>query len=65
MVAYVQAIDWSHFLEIQEGLMIGMMEIVEQAGTSIALPSQTLHLADASPFEAVLQSTARRADERK
>jgi len=63
VVAYLTARDWSHFLEIQEGLLIGMMEIVEQAGTAIAIPSQTLHLADASPLEAVLQPTARRAKE--
>ena len=63
VVAYLVARDWSHFLEVQEGLLIGMMEIVEQAGTAIAIPSQTLHLADARPLEAVLQPTARRANE--
>ena len=51
-VAYVVAKDWPHFLEIQEELLLGIMEIVEQAGTAIALPSQTLHLAEASPLAA-------------
>jgi MscS family membrane protein len=46
VVAYIFAIDWSRFLETQEGLLLRIMEIVEEAGTSIALPSQTLHLND-------------------
>ena len=41
--AYVNAPDWSHFLEIQEGLLFAVMETVQRAGAQIALPSQTLH----------------------
>ncbi|HXW91497.1 MAG TPA: mechanosensitive ion channel family protein [Terriglobales bacterium] len=44
--AYVYANDWSHFLEIQEGLLFSIMEIVQEAGTQIALPSQIMYLAD-------------------
>jgi MscS family membrane protein len=43
--AYVYARDWNHFLEIQEGLLLDIMSIVEQAGTQIALPSQITYLA--------------------
>ena len=43
--AYVFARDWSDFLEIQEGLLMGIMDIVQKAGTGIAIPSQTLYLA--------------------
>jgi len=43
--AYVFAADWSRFLEIQQELLLGAMEAVERAGTAIALPSQTLHVA--------------------
>ena len=46
VVAYIFAIDYSRFMEIQEGLLLRIMEIVEQAGTSIALPSQVLELRD-------------------
>jgi MscS family membrane protein len=46
VVAYIFAIDWSRFLEIQQELLLHIMEIVEEAGTSIAFPSQTLHLRD-------------------
>ena len=45
--------DWDHFLEIQQDLLLRIMEIVERAGTEIALPSQTLTLADARPAAAL------------
>jgi MscS family membrane protein len=43
---YLVANDWERFLEIQEELLLGVMEIVERAGTTIALPSQTLRVSD-------------------
>ncbi|HWI70290.1 MAG TPA: mechanosensitive ion channel family protein, partial [Nitrospiraceae bacterium] len=43
--AYVFASDWNNFLEIQEELLYGIMDIVQKAGAAIALPSQTLYLA--------------------
>ena len=43
--AYFFASDWERFLEIQEGLLLRIMEIVAEAGSSIAFPSQTLHIA--------------------
>lgn len=43
--AYVFAADWEAFLETQQELLLRVLEIVEQSGASIALPSQTLHLA--------------------
>jgi MscS family membrane protein len=47
--AYVFARDWNIFLEIQESLLLGVMDIVDKAGAWIAFPSQTLYLAaDAS-----------------
>jgi MscS family membrane protein len=47
--AYVSADDGNNFLEIQEELLLGIMNIVQEAGTGIAFPSQTLYLvADAS-----------------
>jgi MscS family membrane protein len=44
--AYVFASDGNNFLEIQEELLLGIMDIVQQAGAGIALPSQTLYLAN-------------------
>lgn len=47
--AYVFAIDWSHFLELQEELLLNIIEIIQQAGAEIALPAQTTYLAADSP----------------
>ena len=43
--AYVFAHDWNNFLEIQEELLFGIMDIVQKAGAEIAFPSQSLYLA--------------------
>ena len=42
--AYVFARDWAHFLEIQEGLLLRITEIVSASGTEIAFPSQTMYV---------------------
>ena len=34
--AYVSALDWNHFLEVQETLLFGVTEVVEAAGTGLA-----------------------------
>ena len=63
VVAYILVQDWAQFLEIQEELLLGVMEVVEQADTAIALPSQTLHFAGTSPLLRGLQpATVRRSD---
>jgi MscS family membrane protein len=46
--AYLLARDWNHFLEIQEQLLFGITEIVSRVGTSIAFPSQTTYVANAT-----------------
>jgi MscS family membrane protein len=58
VIAYVLAADWDRFLDIQQELLIGIMALVEEAGTSIALPSQTLYVAEARG----VPSVARPAD---
>jgi MscS family membrane protein len=40
--AYVSALDWNHFLEVQETLLFGVTEIVEAAGTGLAFRGVTL-----------------------
>jgi MscS family membrane protein len=42
--AYLFAHDWDNFLEIQEALLFGIMDIVRKAGAEIAFPSQSLYL---------------------
>ena len=49
MFAYVFARDWSIFLEIQEELLFGVIEIVRNAGTNLAFPSQSLYVSDSIP----------------
>jgi MscS family membrane protein len=45
--AYVHASNWDAFLDTQQELLLEVMDIVERSGAVIALPSQTLHMADA------------------
>jgi MscS family membrane protein len=44
--AYLLARDWNHFLELQERLLFGVTEIVRDAGSEIAFPSQTMYMAN-------------------
>jgi MscS family membrane protein len=37
--------DWNEFQVIRQGLLLRFLEIVESAGTSLAFPTQTLHVA--------------------
>ena len=47
--AYLHASDWAPFLELQEGLLLRITEIVQAAGTTIAFPTQTMHMQAAPP----------------
>jgi MscS family membrane protein len=42
--AYLQTVDWNHFLEVQETLLFGITDIVTRAGAEIAFPSQTMYV---------------------
>ncbi len=42
--AYVQTESYASFLEVQEQLLLGCMDVVEAAGSGFAFPSQTLYL---------------------
>jgi MscS family membrane protein len=44
VLAYILTRDSEEFLAIREDLLLRMMEIVEQSGSGLALPSQTLYL---------------------
>ena len=48
--SYVRAESYADFLGVQEELLLRILGIVEQAGTSVAFPTQTVHVraADAS-----------------
>ena len=42
--AYVAASDFSEFLEIQEGLLLTLMDVVADGGSAFAFPSSTLYI---------------------
>jgi MscS family membrane protein len=44
VMAYLNTTDWAEYLGLAEELNIRIMEIVARAGTSLALPSQVLHV---------------------
>ena len=46
-LAYLFARDWNHFLEIQERLLFNVTEIVNRAGSGIAIPPQVMSVAAA------------------
>jgi MscS family membrane protein len=46
--AYVFAADYNEFLGIQEDLLLQLLDIVETAGTALALPTQITHVVDDS-----------------
>lgn len=48
--AYVFANDYLHFLDIQQALLLRVIEIVEAAGSRIAIPVQISYLAADSPL---------------
>ncbi|HVP00302.1 MAG TPA: mechanosensitive ion channel family protein [Bryobacteraceae bacterium] len=43
--AYVLSADFPHFLEVQEELLLKVMDVVDKAGTKIAIPAQTTYVA--------------------
>lgn len=61
--AYVSARDWSHFLEIQEDLLIQIRGVIESAGVEIAYPARVVYLkgrveTDGTPLEPSPQKKA-------
>ncbi len=63
--AYVFAIDWNDFLEIQERLLFEIIDIVQNAGTALALPSQTLYFTDDAAKKVSISPSDIRAESAK
>lgn len=49
IMAWFETRDWGEFQLIRQEILLQMMAVVERAGTSIAFPTRTLHLASAEP----------------
>ena len=56
--AYVQTAEWDTFLEIREELLLRTMQIVTDAGSSFAFPSQTTYLTRDAGLDSELQNKA-------
>jgi MscS family membrane protein len=51
VVAYILTQDFNEFAAVREDLLLRMMDIMEDAGSGLALPSQTLYLSRDSGIE--------------
>jgi MscS family membrane protein len=58
--AYVYTADFNEFLAIQEDVLLRIMDIVAESGTSIAFPSQTTYIARDTPLDAARTQEAER-----
>lgn len=45
IIAYIAAVNFETSQEVQEDILLRMMDIIENSGTSLAYPSQTLYMA--------------------
>jgi MscS family membrane protein len=44
LMAWFQTTDVGEFRDIRQEILLGMMEVVESAGTTFAFPTRTVHL---------------------
>lgn len=44
VMAWFRTPDWGEFQAIRQEVLIGFLEVVERAGTSVAFPTQTVHV---------------------
>jgi len=56
--SYILTRDYNEFAAIREDLLLRMLEVVEQSGSSLALPSQTLFLSRDAGLEKEKAATA-------
>jgi MscS family membrane protein len=59
MCAFV-VVDYAEFRKVREQVLLGFMEVIETAGSSLAFPTQTVHLVSAAgPANKVVDQLAR------
>ncbi|MET0795468.1 MAG: mechanosensitive ion channel domain-containing protein [Polyangiaceae bacterium] len=56
VVAMVETSDWARFLEVRQGLLLGIVEVVDKSGSSLAHPVSSIRLSEAD--QAQLQPPA-------
>jgi MscS family membrane protein len=47
IIAMVETSDWARFLEVRQGLLLGIVEVVDQSGSSLAHPVSSIRLTEA------------------
>lgn len=62
IVAYINAREWNHFLEIKEDLLIRIRELIASAGVAIAYPASVMYLkseteSDGAPWKSLRPGT--------
>lgn len=63
VLAYVNAREWSHFLEIQEDLLMKIRQLIASAGVEFAFPSQTMYVRNNVEIDGAVQERARRGSD--
>ena len=59
--SYVLTVDYNDFAAVREDLLLRIMDLVEDAGASVALPSQTLYIRrDSGPEKDKAESAAKK-----
>ncbi|MGA9978295.1 MAG: mechanosensitive ion channel family protein [Candidatus Sulfotelmatobacter sp.] len=56
--SYVLTVDYNEFAAVREDLLLRMLDLVDDAGTSVAMPSQTLYISRDSGLEKEKAETA-------
>lgn len=56
--AYITTTDYNEYLEIVEALHLRIMAIVTDAGTALAVPTQTIRVEQSGSTESALVETA-------
>jgi MscS family membrane protein len=59
--AYVSARDWSHFLEIQQDLLLQIRGLIESAGLQVAFPSRIVYIKREAEREVIRSESLRQA----
>jgi MscS family membrane protein len=53
VMAWFRTADWGEFQLIRQDLLLGFMQIVEQAGTAFAFPTRTIQLAPSPALSSI------------
>jgi MscS family membrane protein len=54
--AYFATLDYGEFLLLREATLLAFMDVVERAGSALALPTRTLHVIGEKPMESTAET---------